>query len=514
MANLVRNIKNSDYANHYKVILWADTSKIGEAQRTIIEQQFKKYDLNAADIEIKNYRTVNVPLEDTESIRVNGWVDEFVQAGNQNNKLPYVMASDMFRMYLLMKEYPKANNAVGCYFDCNDVCLLQIPNPSKLREYGVLFNIVKFHFDPSLTNLPDKQSKDTLVNNDLIIVGGKNRELCDRLFSTYYQNLAAVDARMNGFCKSYLDTRNSVQRIDSATTQAMVFGCTHTMTILACVVIDSLAYYYLVDSASGSLNLTEIDGVSSISAKKIKIELLHDRGRTWGQPATDVSSVPQDLSKSMKWQELFRQKRGNLLSCLQQQTQQLNLVHQYIQQHPDQQKVVMSCFKRFQNNPQQFMDTLSKAEASETLLETAIKVKNTELILYLVDRLEVPVDFQGKDGFYPLHLGIMQDLDVKILKFLLPDHPIFMKPVLNSQELGIPSPLELAKKRENPAAVALVLEGQKQLDDYMKTQPAEKNTAQTTSNTQDFKKALAETKANDPAKVDSVDKTQTPGSTN
>ncbi len=118
------DIKKSGYKHHYHLYFWTDKKKL----ISTVKRQFKKN-----KIIIKDYR--DAFLADSVSRQAKEWMHQLLKLGDENNKLFFVLASDIFRLHLLLKTFPaRYSYSHVCYFDCNDINFVSIPEPRVFRK--------------------------------------------------------------------------------------------------------------------------------------------------------------------------------------------------------------------------------------------------------------------------------------------------------------------------------------------------------------------------------------------
>ncbi len=304
MKASVDKIKSSIYKEHYRVVLWTDKSKFSNEA---INDRLSQFDLSPTDVEIKDYREVLHANDDNGSKQINQWVDQFAQADSSKSKLCYAMASDMFRIYLLTKEYPNTPNTIGCYMDCNDVQVTDIPDPATLN--GVQLKYVGYKFQESILTKYDA-STTHFFNNDIMIVNGENKDLCDRIFSSYLHNLEYVNDKLGGFYEFYEKTIDSVNRLDKATAQAIVFSSTHTMNILD-YDIDNRRIF-LRDYENGNPVFHEVEQVHPMVELSTQYNV--SQGGTWLPPKSN-ETFSEFSEECERWKSLIIEKRGIADAC-------------------------------------------------------------------------------------------------------------------------------------------------------------------------------------------------------
>lgn len=307
LVHLAENINKSIYRSCYKVLFWTDAAKLKPEIKKILKKN---------RIEIKDYRDLS-PDDDT-SRKLIEWINCLASMSYIHSKLHFVMASDMLRMYLLLKEIPKKHpKAIGCYIDCNDIRLIDIPNPKHLVNINTIaFHFVLLEFLPILKIIQCPQKTKFCLSNDIIITYNRgNQSFFDEIFAAYYNNLNHLDQQMAGIGEMYVKTLNSVNTLDQDTQFVIVFGTTHILNTLF-LQNEETGDIYLLGFAHRKLEAKKIESIKDVT-DFLNFTRNGEEGMTWVVQTPSVDNSSESLQAEIKnehleyWYQSFR-KRAHL----------------------------------------------------------------------------------------------------------------------------------------------------------------------------------------------------------
>lgn len=223
---LSQDIKKSPFRHQYQLFFWTDTNKLAP----IVRKAFKKN-----GIKIKDYRNVHPP--DKTSTMALEWIENLLALANDNNKLFFVLASDFFRLYLLLKEFPSHyKKSYTCYFDCNDIYFNNIPNPQSFSKIQTIaFHFVEFQFrlHPIFAELVDCPSESqALLTNDVIIAKNKKMSIFDDIFKNYCHNFLNIKQSATTIIELLKMTCYSMPILDDDMVTIIIFTTTHMINTL------------------------------------------------------------------------------------------------------------------------------------------------------------------------------------------------------------------------------------------------------------------------------------------
>ena len=220
LLQLARDIRQSPLRKHYQLLFWTDL-QIMDARIKNVFRQHK--------IICKDYRDVSP--QDHDARTALAWIKQLLAIADGNNKVCYVLASDLFRLYLLLKEFPAHHAAdYACYIDCNDIHLHQLPHPHALSTLKfIAFHFVTFCYSafPIFQTLTKCEANPgPLLTNDVIVTANKSDPaFFHELFSQYINNVRNV-ADTLGF------TIRSMKILDDDMVCVIIFITTHMVNTL------------------------------------------------------------------------------------------------------------------------------------------------------------------------------------------------------------------------------------------------------------------------------------------
>jgi len=285
---------SSIFKKNYQIILWTDME--------ILQPEIKKK-LEKHGIKIKDYRDVAPCGEAAE--KVNNWVGNFVRLGKESNKLLFAMASDMFRLYLLLKEFPENyRNAISCYMDCNDVVLTKIPHPRRLQKIRkIAFGFVPIEFESILSLFNSVGKSKYLLSNDVIITVNKNNQsLFDEIFKAYYNNLSCINLQASGILELSKDTLGALKEIDQNTALIIAFCTTHIMHTVS-QREDSQQEVCLLKLLGDDVKVRQLGGVRN-AADFFSFIRNYENGLIW------LTDYPCQLSTDQNYDKYYHFWRG------------------------------------------------------------------------------------------------------------------------------------------------------------------------------------------------------------
>lgn len=310
LIKLASNLRHSPYRYHYQLYFWTDTKKL----LPVINWRLRR-----ANIRVKDYRQV-VPSDEA-AATAQQWIHDLIQLGNEQNKVFYVLASDLLRLYLLLREFPERYAfAYSCYIDCNDIQLNQIPRPRdflKIRQLAfhfVQFNFASYTIFEELTHCPDTSR--LLLTNDVIVAVNKARPLFAEIFATYCQNVRTTHQAMQDMLLMLSRSRQSAGVIDDETVCLIIFTTTHMMNTLFAA-SEVLSDIFLVSFASNrgiEKRRVDIQDVAEI----IDFERHYDKGATClNRESLDASATMNNdtfIACRTFWQQLFVYRYKSLIT--------------------------------------------------------------------------------------------------------------------------------------------------------------------------------------------------------
>ncbi len=305
-VQLAKKIKKSPYKQFYQLYFWADVGKI--------ENRIKRT-LHRHGVVLKDYRDIH-PKDEISKISIE-YVNFFISQGDQNSKYFYCLASDLFRLYLLCKEFPENyKNAVTCYIDCNDISILDVPSPKIFEELNLFaFNFVNLHHEDVLIKLigSDIEPQPHLNNDVMIVANKRNKNIRDLIFKTYYENLIAIDRTTGGLKEMLIATKNATQNPDKNLALVIVFAITH-MTNIFRFNRELLSDPFLCVHDEKEVK-TQILKDIQVASYFLSFEREEDKGMTWiGEHIID----DQLLNSTQKfWYELFAKRYREITDAVQ-----------------------------------------------------------------------------------------------------------------------------------------------------------------------------------------------------
>ncbi|VVC75540.1 hypothetical protein AQUSIP_08300 [Aquicella siphonis] len=336
--NLVKikaDIDAAGYENEYQVCLWTDASILDPQARHVLEQN---------GIVIKDYRDIN--CTDEKSIKLMRWIDRLVKLGNEKDKLPYAMAADTLRLFLLLKVYPDIHpEMTGIYIDCNDIRLKNIPDPETLRrrlagsQTGLALNPLKYQFNTDLVYeiMP-------MINNDVILAYRTGHEIeFDEFLDCHLNNLEYMNAEIkkrtgHGFIRAYRKSQHIKENSDDiALAEAIEFGIPHTFNVYVCHAPPKVYLY----NWGAAIQVRPVEIESAVSY--FEIEHHKEEGLTWapktGQKRHGLfdNVSPDAAEKSGFWKQLFHD-RNNMVTAFRKLHESgipFSPYEDYLRSHPD-----------------------------------------------------------------------------------------------------------------------------------------------------------------------------------
>lgn len=226
LINLAHAIKNSPFKKNYKIYFWTDAR---------ILDSFVRKTLKKSNIIIKHYR--DVVTSDSLDLQTMDQIEQLLKLANGDNKLFFVLASDLFRLYLLLREFPlRYKNNYTCYFDCNDIQFNSIPEPALFRKIkSIAFHFVEFSFFEhnifsKLVNCSNQYQ--LLLTNDVIITVNKNITCFKKLFESYCNNFFSLNKSRNGINEFLKMTCKYMPILDDDLVRIIIFTTTHMVNTL------------------------------------------------------------------------------------------------------------------------------------------------------------------------------------------------------------------------------------------------------------------------------------------
>jgi len=288
-SHLAQSIRQSPFRHHYDLFLWTDVKNLRPETKKTLKQR---------GIVVKDYR--DAFNNDPQSQMTRDWLEKLLALGNNNQRLFFVMASDLFRLYLLLFYYPKKKRfAYACYLDCNDIYLKALPNPQSLAKLkSIAFHFVPFsynHHDIFLKILGPSQDTHPLLTNDVILTrNDSNDSLFKELISRYHENLKSIGYLNLNFIETLVWTKDTMTILDNDIVKVMIFTTTHMTNILHAVKGDEQIDLLVFDKKNlARKEITEIQDAASF----LLFERDYDKGMTCCQH--EPSSM-NDLSNDMK----------------------------------------------------------------------------------------------------------------------------------------------------------------------------------------------------------------------
>lgn len=208
----------SAYRSSYQLIFWHDDDLDPALKASLKDQgiQTRLYSLGFT--------------KDREGQDLKYWVQSLISLGKEKKEaLFFTMASDLLRMQLLFKNLPaKHPKAITVYLDCNDLKLLQLPNPRSFLKLKTLAL--------STTALPHKEALEkpcTIFDNDLMIANNcNNRTLFAEIHQGYLNNLEDRDQSSGGLLKTLSELPDYQASLDFDTRFWLLQNTTHITNIL------------------------------------------------------------------------------------------------------------------------------------------------------------------------------------------------------------------------------------------------------------------------------------------
>lgn len=296
LIQLSKKIEHSHYKTSYQLWFWTDTKKL----KPEINKKLKQY-----GIKIKDYRAIS--CQDELSYSAIQWVENLLSIGNQNNKLFFMLASDIFRLYLLLKEFPRHyKHHISCYIDCNDIIIHHIPNPRDfLNIQAITFHFVEFNYAdfPIFKRLvPCPDQSQVFLTNDVIIARNKRTPLFNEIFSIFCQNLMKIQDAEHDLFDLFKLLIQDIKVIDTELGCIVIFATTHIMNTL--YIHPAQVQQLLIDHQNNKKQV-----LNTILDSKLFLDFTRDytKGYVWLEREATSTSVNSEQIAAYRtfWFNLF-----------------------------------------------------------------------------------------------------------------------------------------------------------------------------------------------------------------
>lgn len=298
VMQLAQDIKESPYKKSYQIFLWTNKLKPEHLKR-----------LRKSGIKIKSYHQISP--EDALSKRAKQWVDELIHLGGEQNKIFFMLASDIFRLYLLLKEFPSRYfYDFNCYLDCNDIIIKEIPDPALFKQVTTLafrFGFFKYTKPIFKKLVPVSDETVLFLSNDFIIARNQPVTLFDEIFAAYCHNLSNLRQQQDDFFLLINMTLVLQNTIDEELGWLIIFTTTHIVTTLM-IQQNSYDQIYLLNQTKKTKS--RVEGI--IDAELIvDFERDREKGLIWlkreGQQINSVS-VEETIAQHRDWCDVFKER--------------------------------------------------------------------------------------------------------------------------------------------------------------------------------------------------------------
>jgi hypothetical protein len=318
LNNLIRlsnKIKASPYSKAYQLFLWTDLKKLQPSVKKALAQQ---------GITIKDYR--HIKANDEASKQMNTWIHELIQLGDNDNNYFYCMASDLFRVYLLLKEFPQNyKNAVTCYLDCNDIEILSLPPPSSFKNLPfIALNPINITLMNTLGTLIGYEKQPLcILDNDIILASNRKKEPLNHLFRAFYSHLSDLNQRTGGMITKLTEMKQTMTTKDQDLIVVLVVGISHILNILRFK--DPFPDPFLIEYGKAEPSIKPIKGLAA-AFDFLDYNRHYENGNTWHKKLP-TQNPDTRLEKECResWYELYTQRFHKISQSLNQRLAEANI---------------------------------------------------------------------------------------------------------------------------------------------------------------------------------------------